>query len=193
MEDDSHDAELEEVLKITRELMESGEFTFDDPLSPFQRYLGKVKLEVYESHFKYGDKFGLLRAVNVCALHDLPMPDWLKKAFTNAFDKVEELEVKKLEDAFGSPLKKGEHIAAVRKKRKLANLVFSEVGVAIRDWKPVDTALFEEIGSKLGLGKTLASDYYYEKLKYYGAPPLALSDETENLLKETLFGSSANS
>jgi len=193
MDDDSIDFEFEELLRESNKLNKSGAFVLNDPLLPISKYLGKKKLDVFERRFNNGDKLNLLHALSTCLTHELTMPDWVKKSFIEAHKKIVTLEVNKLEDVFGSTKQKGKHAAAIRKKMKLSKLVFFEVGVAVRDGKAVDIALFEEIGNKLGLGKTLVSEYYYEELEFYGAPPLAYSDETSAALIKSLFGSSAKS
>lgn len=67
---------------------------------------------------------------------------------------------------FGAPFPKGANIRARRKKRTLMFAVLNEVR-RIRDSDPertIDAHLFEEVGAKFNIGKTLADEYYYAAL-----------------------------
>lgn len=187
MSNDEIDEELEAILKESKELYLSGKPSFSDMLNDSFRYIAKKELSLFKDSYDNGNKYSLLRAIYLCSLYDLKLPEWVRNAYIESFSAIDEFKVKKLEDAFGSPLKKGEHLAAARKKKKNAKLVFAEVGIARRDGKAVDNELFEEIGLKLGLGKTLVAEYYYELLDIYGAPPLAFSDEASIDFEDSLL------
>ena len=191
MPDKTSQQELEEALDESMPYLMSGESSLSDPLLPLNKYIAKVALPRVEERFNSGDKYALLHAIYVCATHDLLMPEWVKKAYIEGMYKVNNLEVRRLEDVFGSPLKKGEHIAAARKKNKYAARVCEEVGIAIRDGKAIDTALFEEIGLKLGLGKTLVSEYYYELINIFGFRPKPPYESEDPFIRKLVRGTSA--
>lgn len=53
-------------------------------------------------------------------------------------------------------------MSALKKKREFKYAVFNEVEQARRAGTAVDEHLFETAGKKFNIGKTLASEFYYE-------------------------------
>ncbi|MHC2373375.1 hypothetical protein ACVIQT_008023 [Bradyrhizobium diazoefficiens] len=120
-----------------------------------------LMLEVYKAAFKRGQRISLFHAINHCARHGLALPGWAAKAFIDGYRKIRDFKAASLDDAFGKPFPKGLHVgrAAFRKKHQL------DVYVAIRhlhtkQGRPIDDALFEEVGKRFGIGRTVCKELY---------------------------------
>lgn len=133
-----------------------------DPTLPIFRFVARNDLLIEKARYEAGDKNALLGAIRICANHDLVMPEWLARAFIRSYDKVLTHRVKSWDEAFGSPLPKGKHLNAARKKREKSPAVWLEVRrMVTEEGRAIDDLLFEDVGKKLGLGKTQASEFYY--------------------------------
>ena len=84
--------------------------------------------------------------------------------YIRAFDKVLNLRVKSWDEAFGAPLPKGARLQDRRRHRELGPAVWLEVRQLLNSLSPpaIDEALFEQVGQKFGIKKTLAQEIYYE-------------------------------
>lgn len=120
-----------------------------------------------EQHYfeGYGDRAALLVAIAVCLETRSVAPQWVVKAYLDAINKWFSMEVKNLGDAFGVAMPKGKHLNAMKKRLKLKPAVFDAVLDASNRGRAIDDELFEEIGGKLGLGKTLVKQYYKEAIE----------------------------
>jgi hypothetical protein len=136
--------------------------SFADPTLPIFRLHGMERLEQERLHFEAGNKMSLLAAIRICANHDLVMPEWVALAFIAGYDKVLNCRANSWDAVFGNPYSKGKHLAAMRKKRELSPAVWLAVNDARNQGATVDENLFEQVGKELGLGKTLAAEYYYD-------------------------------
>lgn len=119
-----------------------------------------------------GDGFAVLACIRACVTNDLIAPAWLAYEFNSRYDAVLNCRAKSWDDprSFGKPYPKGTNIRALEKKRRLKFQIWNEVR-EMRSRDPdraIDEHLFEEIGEKHGLGKTLASEFYYEAKKIMG-------------------------
>lgn len=151
-------------------LAENPERSFADPTLPIAQWLGLKSLDECRSRYEGGEKLELMRAIRICANHDLVMPEWLWKGYITAFDTVMGARAKSWDDVFGMPWPKGTHLNAVRKKRELKFSIWNGVrGICERSPEtPIDVALFERVGKEFNIGKTLASEYYYEVARVMG-------------------------
>lgn len=112
----------------------------------------------------------VLSAVRDVLTFDLVAPEWLAYAFNSRFDQVLGYHAGSWDDpaAFGAPIPKGAHLAALRKRRRLQWEVLSRIS-NIRQMEPqtaLDKRLFARVGRELGLGKTLAEEYYYGVIEF---------------------------
>jgi hypothetical protein len=149
---------------------------FSDPQrsyrGPLFRFLAFRNLEQLEAQYNSdGDVRAILRAVAKCAHNDITMPSWLAVAFLTQYRKVTFFKLASWDDAFGVPHPKGTHLSARRKKRNLEFAVYNTVKemLSMDPTLAIDKTLFETVGSPLGLGATLAEEYYYsvkKQLKY---------------------------
>lgn len=117
------------------------------------------QLEEFRLHFEAGDKNALIRAIKFCFNQEIVAPEWVVAAFFRATNKWYSMEVKELGEAFGLARRKGVNINALKKKRRLQFAVFNAVHDARQRQIRVDDELFEAIGAKLHIGKTLAKEY----------------------------------
>ncbi|MDO9599539.1 MAG: hypothetical protein Q7J47_17610 [Azoarcus sp.] len=153
----AHAASLEESARLGRDGVEG-------PNSAFFQWYAHHVLVAYGKQYAEGDKFALMAAISECARADLPLPEWAARAYLSAFQSVVGAKSKSWDKVFGEPYPKGTQLAPLAKKRNMKFAVWirvngilgSEPGVAI------DTGLFERVGKEFNLGKTLASEYYYE-------------------------------
>ena len=114
--------------------------------------------------FEAGDRSSLLAAIRVCARSGLPLPDWASTAYIRAFDEVRNAEALSWDEVFGRPYPKGIHRNAERKRGRLRRVIAHRVKAirASEPGTPIDEALFERVGAEFHIGKTLASELYYE-------------------------------
>lgn len=160
---------LEEAWAATQEALRADPSrSGSDPTLPIYRWDAIKQLEDWGTKFKQdADMYWVLLAIRMCANHDLRLPDWTAAAYIGAFDKVHNAREKSWDAAFDSPYPKETHLNAVR-KRRLGRLQVWSLVQEIRKKdpdRPIDQWLFEEVGAELGIGKTLASEYYYEAVK----------------------------
>ncbi len=133
-----------------------------DPTLPLYQWIALHELDIYAGLYKE-DEYYLMTAIRVCANHDLPLPGWAAKAYITAYDAVNNAREKSWDKVFGSPYPKGAHLNAIRKKRMLSVAVLNEINL-IKSMDPnvkIDDYLFETVGKKFGIGKSLANEYYY--------------------------------
>ena len=132
-------------------------------LKKFLSFCQKMYKEDNEERETGEDKYWVLTAIKICADSHLPLPDWVATAYSEAYDKIKNAEAKSWDSVFGHPYPKGAHLSALRKRVENAMPVWKEVNSKLK--KQPDTAideyLFEIVGKKFGVGKTLASEYYY--------------------------------
>lgn len=139
-----------------------------DPTLPFYQWHALHQLDIYAELYKE-DKYFLMTAIRTCATHDLPLPEWAAEAYSTAYDAVNNAREKSWDKVFGNPYPKGAQLAAIRKKRMLSIGVLNEVTSMLK-MNPdlnIDDCLFETVGKKFNIGKTLANEYYYSAKKFY--------------------------
>lgn len=158
---------LEDALAANEaDLAKDPKRSFADPTLPLYQWFALQQLEYYESLFR-DDSYYLMTAIRTCANHDLPLPAWVSKAYIQAYDAVNNASEKSWDKVFGRPYKKGLHLKSIRQKRLLKFAVLNEVTatLAMKPSTPIDECLFETIGEKFNIKKTLASEYYYDAKK----------------------------
>jgi hypothetical protein len=137
-----------------------------DPTLPLFQWLAFRSLEHCKEEFER-DSYWLMTAIRICANHDLPLPEWAAKAYIKAYDAVNNAREKSWDVVFGKPYPKGRHLKATREKRMLKFAVLNEVNATLQNNPDtaIDEYLFEVVGEKFNIKKTLASEYYYEAKK----------------------------
>lgn len=153
---------LEEARTAQAEALRAG-LLVSDPTGPLYQWAACRRLEDEEGRYKSGDAMALMGAIRICANHDLPLPRWASSAYIAAYDRVLGCRAKSWDAVFGKPYQKGAHLSAFRKRREKKFAVWLAVNeiLAKEPYAAVDESLFERAGKSLGLGKTLASEFYY--------------------------------
>lgn len=139
----------------------------DDPKSPFAQWAALQELEQLRARRESGEQYALTYAVRVCAGHSLPMPEWVARAYIEAFDTIDSRRAGSWEAVFGPAIPKGRHLAALRKEHLHSIAVWNAVLARHERGEPIDDSLFAEIGEKLGLGLTLTKRYYSLQKKFW--------------------------
>ena len=144
------------------------------PSSPISQWVSAQYINESRKRIEDGDGFEVLACIRRCVTSGLIAPKWLGMEFNKRYDSVLNCRAKSWDDnvAFGIPYKKGTNIAALKKKRKFMFAVYIEIQNTLESnpCTPIDAGLFETVGKKFNLGKTLTSEYYYEAKKYAIAP-----------------------
>ncbi|MXS84490.1 hypothetical protein ABO04_00825 [Nitrosomonas sp. HPC101] len=153
---------FEEAWAAQEAAFESDPSSIDDPASPYRQWQALHQLDIFEEAYKK-DPFYLMQAIGVCALHGLPLPPWAVNAYLKGYNKIADAESKSWDEVFGMPYPKGVRLSVLRKERRFKHAVYDEIS-RIKKSQPkvaIDDDLFEKVGKKFGLGKTLTSEYYY--------------------------------
>jgi hypothetical protein len=133
------------------------------PESPLFQYFAVLDCRRLQPMIESGDGFATLAAVRKCGTAGLKMPLWLVYAFNRKYDAVLNFQAVSWDapESFGKPYPKGIVRAAKRKKRVLSVAVLNAVRLEKQTTgAAIDKALFEKVGDPLGLGVTLADEYY---------------------------------
>lgn len=154
---------VERVMEETERAIENGE---SGPTLPVYQWASLHRLEGLRQLFASGEGYALMLAIVICARHDLVMPKWVARAYTDAFDKVNGYRVRSWDEAFGARTKKGAHLEPLRQRWLIGPGVLMRVREIKREKPetPIDNALFERVGQEFGIGRALASELYYESL-----------------------------
>ncbi len=115
-----------------------------------------------------GDGRKLIDSIANCLSAGLIAPNWLTKAFLSRYRLVNDYESKSWDDprVFGLPHPKGIQLQSQRKKLSKMKLVYIEVSKHMD--LPIGEVLFEIVGKKLCMGKTLVNEYYDQAVKRFG-------------------------
>jgi hypothetical protein len=130
----------------------------------FERLLEFVQAEDesredLRKRFENGDKNALIQAIRFFFNEKIVAPEWVVDAFFEAMNKWLSMEVKELGAAFGLTWPKGRSVAAAKKQRKVMFAVYLSI-IKASENRAIDDGLFEEIGKRFSLGKTLVKKYY---------------------------------
>ncbi len=132
----------------------------DGPGGPLYQWCALHKLERLRKEFAAGDRFALMSAIRVCANHDLPMPDWVARAYIAGFDSVLNYRVASWDDAFGRPFPQGKQLAKARCRRMLKFAVLNRAIELMKQGRSINAAFFREIGRSFGIKKTTTEVYF---------------------------------
>jgi hypothetical protein len=122
------------------------------------KYLAEC-LEILERKYKAGNNSAILLALHQCFIMGKAAPEWLRRAFIDAYEEVAAFGARSWDELFGLPVPKGAHLDARAAYAKLRYPV--ALRVALRDG-PIEPDLFDHIGAELGIARTTASDVYYK-------------------------------
>lgn len=124
-----------------------------------------------EKSFATGkDPGALLQALFLYLYLKKPIPEWVRIGFIRAHDKGYRAKISSWDKVFGRPRTPGQW------KRWLHHLsIYPDVWELVAEAKSrgvaIDDLLFEEIGERFGIGKTLVKELYAEACEVYGRRP----------------------
>ena len=119
-------------------------------------------LESLRNRYEAGEQIALLDAINYCATESVLMPDWVASEFVRKYRRVASYEVKTLDEEFGPCIPENQQLAAMRRRYKMAVVVYYLTMIAWYEGTPRDEGLFEEIASQIGVrSKSTVSRYFY--------------------------------
>lgn len=169
MSSEVSEAEWAVAMAETESILAADPARIHDRRLPMLVLYAVEQLSTLQEAFASGDDGALLAAVNLCAIHGLPMPTWLASSFERAYNRVVTYEVGSWEEAFGRPIPKGKHRDALKKKRAFSLAVWIEVQHDRSEGTAVSDELFEAVAERMSLRlgpewamkKTKVSEYYY--------------------------------
>jgi hypothetical protein len=122
-----------------------------------------------EKNFKDGKDPGALEAVAWFLFSDRPVPDWAIVAFRHAYSRGSLGEIKSWDEVFGKPQTKPQNDKLIH-HLKAQYEIWHMVAEAKQQGTPIDNALFDDIGSRVGCGRSTAWVLYEKARKYRGEP-----------------------
>jgi hypothetical protein len=124
-------------------------------------------LEFFRKQYvEEGKRLAIIEAIRRCAIRKLPLPDWAADAFLDCYDKVMGYQIASWDDVFGNPLPERMPRAKARLIKERALYIVMLVNQEhYFNRRVIDDGLFEEVGARFRIGKTLCKELYY-----YGAP-----------------------
>lgn len=144
---------ISESEAIERESLEEGYY--------LKWLIYNADIKPLQKDFEAGHKAALMMCIRLCAEYGLPLPAWAAIAYIEAFDSVRSLKYLSWDDAFGKPYPKYTNASSLKKKIRLASVIWSAVTNERKAGRSIDGGLFEAVGRRHGVGKTLAEEYYY--------------------------------
>jgi hypothetical protein len=134
----------------------------DQPEDSF--FLTELK-KCEEALLRTNDQIHVLHAIAVCATSGQVIPEWATKQFLKSYYAIVNRRAASWDDVFGRPLEKRQRLETARRHRLLGIQVKMQVQFLRDKGEPLDEYLFEGVGNKLGIGKTLVSQLWYGKPK----------------------------
>ncbi|MGQ7816817.1 hypothetical protein ACUTAH_14325 [Metapseudomonas furukawaii] len=134
----------------------------EGPMSPFHRWAAWHMAIEYQAAFESGRKANLFNALQLCASHGLPMPEWVAKAYLKGFHRWNSYDAPSLDEAFDVKLPKGAHVGRLKKERKLRLAVPIKVRELQRQGRAIDESLFHDVGVALNVSGSTARNAYYK-------------------------------
>jgi hypothetical protein len=115
--------------------------------------------------YEEGDKAALLRVIEQCALFRRALPEWASHSFDSIYRAALAGKIESWDDVFGRPYQQEKGRAQQRSVRTQSQKW--QVWTLVRELHegegkpPIDNALFERVGRKLGIGgKSMIADLY---------------------------------
>ena len=97
-------------------------------------------LEVAKRKFDEGNPAIILMAMHECLLLDRPIPEWLRKAFIEAYQSATAFEIRSWDEAFGKP-HKGAQLEPRKKHAELRYLIALRIALRATDESSQDYLL----------------------------------------------------
>lgn len=146
----SNDEVIEELKRLDAEYLQDGGSSRLAPLSILEaKWRLCEEREAYES----GERIALLGAINICAVHDLPLPEWAARAYLEGYRLALSGKVGSWDDAFGKPFP-GEKWTLRAHRRKTSWPVIHRIEELSNNGEGIGTDLFHKVGKEFGVCKT---------------------------------------
>lgn len=142
-----------------------------DPHCAGRQFEARQLVDGYRERHESGDTTALPYALATCAHHGLVMPDWLADAVYGGIVRWHNFETRTLDDAIGVS-RKGQQAPGEMNYRAHCVEVFMQVITRVRDGRPVEPDLFEEISEDMNAkfsGATCSRWFY----RYLDETPVA--------------------
>ncbi len=133
---------------------------------------GKL-LEKKRKSYESGDNFSLLEAVEICALSDLKLPEWVANGYIETFQKLKKLDIRSLDDAFNFHLPKGKHMDSYINRKQLNLPVFLACVEANGNGFPLTRrsrkeSAFDLVGRQFNISAGQTEDIYIKVKRMFG-------------------------
>lgn len=115
-----------------------------------------------------GDKRAVLRAIYVCAIYNMPLPEWVRNAFCAVYRGVLNAEIGSWDEAFSPAFPKGKHVEKLKGREQLKYEAYREVCYARIAGKGLGDKLYSEIATQLNTNKEKVKELFYEARTEFG-------------------------
>jgi hypothetical protein len=122
----------------------------------FIRKMIEPALERLKARLDARDKRALLEALDVCFAVDIPVPSWLREAFSGAYHSVP----KTWDDPFGRPVPKGKGTGKTRRFKEIRYKLYVSIEERHAQGKAKDNELFRAVGNDFNISRPTAERYY---------------------------------
>lgn len=157
----AYEAALQEAARNGEEgYLRCGEITYPSARRISLQTTSAGAITLWKEKIEGGDGLLMMWAVNLCLQTGLAAPPWLWRIFGKAVDAVRTAKVKSWDSVLGKPLPKGKHLGKRQEQRTHGAFIHIDVEDAVRAGRARDNDLFEEIGSKYGLGRERTREIY---------------------------------
>lgn len=133
-----------------------------DPANPVAQWsTWNEGLPALQQRHEEGDPRAVLKALELCAMHSLPMPAWCRQSYLSSWRKAKWFECRTLDEAFDYSAK-GTKLDYARQAIRLADLITisaierQEAGETIEE-------VLQSLGAEYGVGFTRAKEWYYSR------------------------------
>jgi hypothetical protein len=127
----------------------------------FIRKMIEPALERLKARLDARDKRALLEALDVCFAVDIPVPSWLREAFSGAYHSVP----KTWDDAFGRPVPKGKGTGKTRRFKEIRYKLYVSIEERHARGEAKDNELFKAVGNDFGISRATAARNYRQFCK----------------------------
>ncbi len=145
------------------------------PYSPIHQWSALRDIQDLKEKYERGDRGALIDVAKHVAHHGLRFPEWARTPFVHAWREVAHYRVSSWDDVFGRKIPKGRHRSRMEKEFRLAFQIYSEItGMREKDKKsaPLSDDLFEQVGRRFGVAKTVCRELFEHARNQWKEPPL---------------------
>ena len=122
-----------------------------------------------KSAYEAGHRQALWEIIVVCSLSGTPIPEWACEVFTGIDPHVKWGMIGSWNEVFGKPREKARSVIKAKNSR---TSVYEMVQLLNARGNPINDAMFELIGKRLGIGgKTTVKNLYREAQEFFDEKP----------------------